>query len=776
MSAVGRRIVAVVASLVVLGIGLSASTAAAGQPAAAVTGAVDAGFGGRFVPGRPVPVRVTLEATRLTAGQLTVQLGGPYAEVVDFEITGGSSEEHWMLLDTPGHEGVIAEASVEIDGRTTDLDPLALRWEGPSEIVGVLPTLAASMPQDARTEILGHELALVALEPALLDLGPEALGAVGSIATTPEDLAQLPPEHLRTVLGWLHTGGTLYVDAPAGTILELPDELHPVAGWVRAGAATVVATDGALAAGRWSEVVVPGPNRSIYEDRDASANVPMGDLQSELIGLDLGRDLPALLGLLAVLGVYIVLVGPVAYLVTRQRSMARWVAIPVLAGLATGVLFLSGEGMGTDTTADLVDVIETGPGLAVASSRVVLSSDRGDRTIEAPPGWTVSVDEQFGFGFGFDPGMGTSGLVQRRTADGVRMAVPAVPGGISMVSTSGPVDFDGALEVTAATDADGRVTGEVRNTTDVTLTDVAVFSGRTASTQVGDLEAGESTSFEIEGTDRFRFAVDPFREAWPGGVGGELGPGEFATTTMPAAPPGIGPIVSETCDETGFCEQCDADGNCFGFGGGGGFMPPPMECDEFGNCFPAGTCRGSGCADVPVRPASLSAALWDRGTSVMPPGLVTAVGWTDDLRPLVDLGDGVDVKSIRTAVVGRATPVAAGDRLTDAASVRSMVSVENTGDLEIVFDFRMPPTAGDRPLDPTRLRLHVPDGFMRIAVLVPGGEQVVVDPGAPPGAVDRSAVAVPPGALVSGHVFVKATLPFAPPGPGRELLIFEAAA
>ena len=340
-----------------------------------------------------------------------------------------------------------------------------------------------------------------------------------------------------------------------------------------------------------------------------------------------------------------------------------------------------------------------------------------------------------------------------------------------MVRASGPVALDGALEVEASATGDGVVVGTVTNTTSVTLESVAVFVGRSTSTDVGALGPGESVSFELEGADQFRFGADLFRERWqfngagPGGPMPMPGPGPV-TTTME----GFGQIVSETCDSNGNCTQCDENGNCFEVGV---LMAPDMTCDQFGNCFPSGGCpAGAGC-EGPGRPGTLTAALWDRGSNTLAGSVVTAVGWTSDLPPVVDLGSGVEIVGTRTALVGRTVPTAGATDLVDSASVRLLVGAGNTDDglVELINRFDLPPSVDGRPVDLARLRFDLPALFARAAILTPEGEHVIREGNE--AAADRLQVAVPPEAVVNGHVFIRLALPFAPPPPGRELVLYE---
>jgi hypothetical protein len=482
-----------------------------------------------------------------------------------------------------------------------------------------------------------------------------------------------------------------------------------------------------------------------------------------------------------VLGIYALLVGPGVYLALRGRPMARWAAIPVLAVVATGAVYVSGDGGTEGTTVDVIDVIETGPA-PVATTRLVVATADGDRSVLAPGGWTAEQDEMFGFGM-------DQRVRQHRTPEGVEISVPATAGGVAVLRASGPVTLDGALEVEATATADGIVEGIVTNTTGATLEAVAVFVGRAASTDVGSLGPGEATEFAVEGADQFRFGADLFREQWPfnaafpgGGMPMPMpGPGPMPTTTMmpgpgpmpmpaPGPPPEFGPIVSEECDSNGNCTQCDANGNCFGVAG---MMAPEVTCDEFGNCFPSGGCPQGADCQGPARPNTLTAALWDRGSNALAGSMVTAVGWTSDLAPVVELGRGVNVVGTRTALVGRAVPTVGSGDLLDSASVRSLVGAGKTDDglVEMVNRFDLPPSVDGRPVDVSRLRFDLPAMFARAAILTPSGEHVIREGNE--AAADRLQAVVPAEAVVNGHVYIRLGLPFVPPPPGRELVLYE---
>lgn len=79
----------------VLAILLTAFALSAEPSAAAVSLDVEAGYANGYVPGRPVPVRITIEADRLLRGRLVVTLGvGDEVRTEQaVEVSGGALED-----------------------------------------------------------------------------------------------------------------------------------------------------------------------------------------------------------------------------------------------------------------------------------------------------------------------------------------------------------------------------------------------------------------------------------------------------------------------------------------------------------------------------------------------------------------------------------------------------------------------------------------------------------------------------------------------------------
>ena len=744
-----RSVRVLTALLAVVGLAVLPVQAADSATTDGIEGNVVVGYDGHIVPGRPVPVRITLNADRLVQGTVGVKLDSfGIAEYLDVDMVGGTSEEHWMLLEAPETQMGRPSASVRVAGDEVDLAVELGTFDADVLLLGTLEGLTASAPdEDAETLFGVQEIHAIPLEPGLLDLGPGALAALDAVAATPEDIERLPDAHVDALLGWLALGGTLYVDAPPGELAGWPEALQPLSNSVRSGAANVIATDGALGEGRWSEVVLPAPNRSVVEDEIAAASLPIHDVSSELFSADLGRDLPPLRNLLLVLAVYTLLVGPLAYLALRRKVMWRWLAIPALAGLATGAIYVGAEGPGAESTVNISSVIETGGGPAAASTWIVMATDTGGRSITAPAGWNARVDNTMGM---------PMEVSQVRSLDSTVIEVPALAGGVGMLSAEGPVAFDGELEIEAQAVEAGTVRGTVRNTTDLVLEEVGVVAGRNSGVNLGTLEPGASAEFEITGTDQFEFGVDPMSSVWPDGVVLRAEAEREAERQFESvADPMMGGGVEVICDPNGDCQE----------------MPMPM----------VGNCIGMGCPSTSGGFATVASTLRDRGINVMAGGVITAIGWTSEAVPTVDFGSRVEVSSARTAVVSRAVADGVGDALLDAALVRQVVEVDDNGAglLSMVYRFDLPADVAGRPVDPSRLRLDHPMHYRRVEILTPDGGHVVrdmdtgegVDPTDP---LRRTEVVVPPEAFVNGHVFVRVAQPIERPPPGRQIVVYEA--
>lgn len=248
----------------------------------------------------------------------------------------------------------------------------------------------------------------------------------------------------------------------------------------------MVATAGAMAAGRWSNLVEPSSHAS------PNSRGSVDSFVASSLATEAGLRSPRLGWLVAFLAVYVVVVGPVLFLAVRRRRRPElaWVAVPLVAVLFSAGSYALGRNLRQATQLVQGTVLSSGAAGTNATTYLGVFS-RGGRTARVgfPLGWsTASVTS------GGTSGAGVAGL--QLTADGPDARVPLDAGQFALVAATGPVPSVGGLEITAATGAGGLVTGTVRNTTKLALEDVAVFAGLDA-VNVGKLGPGAERTWTV---------------------------------------------------------------------------------------------------------------------------------------------------------------------------------------------------------------------------------------------------------------------------------------
>ena len=811
----------------------------------------EAGFGGAVADGRAYPVVVTVSTDRLVQATLQVELLGPGKTTLlerQVEVAGGNSATFRLLVPGaiegavekgfPGDRSEITARLVEDEGSdalaTTsvpvDSDPA-------QELVGVLPeALAATGPEDSLPGAvpLLVDVGVARLEPVdpeVLQLGELALEPLDQLVASPGELAALPDEHRAAVIRWVESGGHLLLPGDAAAIAVAEDVLPE--GWlpaaddgVRAGLGQVRSVPAA-----WQDRLLPTPTRSGTEEAIISDSVIWAnDTVSGSLSGDAGVRLPPAGRLGVMLAVYVLVIGPLAYVVLRRvgRRQLAWAAVPVLALTSTGMVVGTGGTLRRTSASAHVTVYETGAGGATATTWSLLSNPRrqGAVGVVLPEGWTATD------GFAEWESMGSPVRV-RQTAEGTEATTEPPAGGFGLIQSQGPAaaDMADALVVNAESAADDTIRGTVRNNLDVELQAVAVLVGRAALADIGTLAPGEERAFEVTGAARFELQADPEREVWPddmNGVEWRAGPGGgggfVVVEKVPMAEDdavivdkdafeqgagvagGVrtdviavnrdGAIEAQAIESTGPAPSADVvDPTAPGVDASGADVagadevvggaqpgppplpmpPPPMVEPGKGGVVRIGPDGGrSESGDHPSVMAAWSAVMRHTGWNYRPPGQVVAVGWTEELAPPVTTDGSGDVARSRSAVVARATATPAADRLTDTAVVRSTVRGPLTeesvdGDIPAVVAFDLPSSVDGRPVDLSRLALNLPGKFITADVWTSGGW--VALPDVPDSEVAQ--VDLPAGAVVGGQVFVRWHHPQEPPPPGRDLVLYE---
>lgn len=204
--------------------------------------------------------------------------------------------------------------------------------------------------------------------------------------------------------------------------------------------------------------------------------------------------------LLAVIVAYILLIGPISYIVLRRmdRRELAWVTAPLLVVVFSACSYGIGRTMkGGDVLVNEISVIRTtseGGSATVDAYAGIVSPDRTTYDM------TVEADALIG------QLMRQDGLPRQSSDVRVEQGEPAHLRGLTVpvfgfeaVRATGIVDYAPGLAV-EWTSRDGQVVGTVTNTSDVAIDDVAYIS-TVGGERIGDLAPGASEEFSLPGTN-----------------------------------------------------------------------------------------------------------------------------------------------------------------------------------------------------------------------------------------------------------------------------------
>ena len=476
---------------------------------------VSAGYGGFHVPGRSLPVQVTVTAERLVKGELVVLGSGSSPRAtLPVEVAGGSVKRFTLVV--PG--GVASSAGavdveLRVGGRALGRGKAEVKAADDTELVGLGPQLAegGEMPGPAPLAIDAGVARFAALDAGLLASAPTSLEPLSAVGLAGGELAQLAPGVRAALLRWVGGGGHLLLDEAPGTTMDgLPAEWQPgPAGRAAAGIGEVRLTGDAMSAGRWAGLIEPS---SVGRDDDNN-----GFFSPESVADSLARDaglrLPGLPWLLGFLGVYIAVVGPVTGFVLRwrRRPDLAWVVVPALAVAFTVLAYGAGNQLRPGAGLAHGTVLETRASGPVATSWVALTRrSAGTAQIALPGGWAISSS-----GSNNGNGFGPATPVLTVGNSGPEAHLPLASGEFGVFKAAGPVSVTGRLEVAASSASDGSAEGTVRNGLPFALDEVVVLvDGR--RTRVGSLAPGEQKQWSAAGARSF----DPSgSEAWMSEIG-----------------------------------------------------------------------------------------------------------------------------------------------------------------------------------------------------------------------------------------------------------------
>jgi hypothetical protein len=394
--------------------------------------------------------------------------------------------------------------------------------------------------------------------PVLLSLAPEDLpdrveawDAVDGIVWQDVDSERLSPAQLAALRGWVASGGRLVIaggTAGPRTLSAFPDQLlpyRPVAtmdvpaaslgsllGQLPPDATAVTALSGALGAGR---------SLASVGDRVVAAEQPYGTGMVTLLGFDpsvawIARTdtadvlwrrllparvggglnfaddnmlvgavqqlpslaLPPISGLILLLVAYVLLIGPINYLVLRRIDKREWawLTMPLLIAVFAVAAYGFGAALrGSEIIVNEVAIVSGAPGATEGTAQIylgVFSPSRGTFQVQVPGGALLSSPVSGGGGFGRTATTNQLGVLQGEPARVRDLTV-----GFGSLRT---IRAETAVAVPLVQAnlrlEDGRLKGTVKNASAGRLESPAVVFGGTVAV-LADLEPGAEAAVDV---------------------------------------------------------------------------------------------------------------------------------------------------------------------------------------------------------------------------------------------------------------------------------------
>jgi len=207
--------------------------------------------------------------------------------------------------------------------------------------------------------------------------------------------------------------------------------------------------------------------------------------------------------LLAVIVGYILLLGPISYLVLRRldRRELAWITAPVLVVLFTACSYGIGNTLkGSDVITNQISLIRTstaGGAATVQSYAGIFSPQRASYDLRVEADALMSRLRNLSFG-GPEVRTAEVAMEQGNPAQLRDLAISVF--GFEGVRADAVVDYEPALTISWRQDEEGDLVGTVMNTGDSPLSDVAYVSSSVGE-RIGDLAPGQEEEFTVPRTN-----------------------------------------------------------------------------------------------------------------------------------------------------------------------------------------------------------------------------------------------------------------------------------
>lgn len=389
----------------------------AGPASAETTIEVTTPADGRYQPGSPTALIVTIEADRAISGTISVSFEGFRAGSQQVEVPGGSAKDIVMIVSTPpwtSSGSVSFDADDDEDDKT---ERLSLVSASGDELVALLPELATrDFPDSAELSIDLGVARLFALDPALLDSGSEVLSTFTQVIATANDIQTLEPAHQEALEAWIGAdGGILIIDEESGTSLPLDLDTRSVQltdDVLAFGVGQIHYSDGQAISGAYDGLLQPTPSKS--PDEFPWGGGFGGFPTTNLLAADAGVRVPAIGAIIGLLAIYALVAGPLLWFALKRshREPLLWVALPAVALVATLGVWATGRAIRDSANSAHATLIADMPTLRMVSTQVLVTSANGGTAgVTMPAGWrqTSSIsDDSFFFEEGPFGGSGST--------------------------------------------------------------------------------------------------------------------------------------------------------------------------------------------------------------------------------------------------------------------------------------------------------------------------------------------------------------------------------
>ena len=333
--------------------------------------------------------------------------------------------------------------------------------------------------------------------PSSLSAFPDAILPYRPTATT--DLA---PASLTAMLGELPAGAT---DLPALTgeltggraLATSGDRVVAAERSYGSGAVTVVGFDPTIG---WIAESDAGEGlwRRLLPSRSSGGPVVGDDSQIVSAASQLpSLATPQISGLILLLGAYILLIGPINYLVLKRLDKREWawVTMPALIGIFAVASYGIGSFLrGSEVIVNEVAIVRGAPGATEGTAQAylgVFSPTRGTYQLRVPGGALLSAPVSGDF-FGGDAASATLDILQ---GDPARIRDLGVGFG-SLRTVRAETAVSVPLIAADLQLVDGRLKGSVTNQSSLTLQDPAVVLGSTVQ-KLSDLAPGATAQVDV---------------------------------------------------------------------------------------------------------------------------------------------------------------------------------------------------------------------------------------------------------------------------------------